>query len=155
MPTTILDLDAVSKRMKGYRARLALTQGEVAEILGFPLRTFQSWENGASQTSPGNYELIAAWYSEQLGETITGHELMHGQVPPPSAGKQITRAELRASETRERDQLITYLLQQVDRRLAALRVELLAELAQALSERTERSIPPPNDEGSREEVESA
>lgn len=40
---------------------------------GFPLRTIQSWEakKNPVQTSRANYERMAAFYSEKLGEEIT------------------------------------------------------------------------------------
>jgi len=68
----------LSARLKGLRARTALHQAKVAEELGVPTRTFQSWENGEAMTSHRNYSLIATFYSERLGEKISVESLLYG-----------------------------------------------------------------------------
>lgn len=47
--------------------------------MGLKLRTFQTWEAGVALTSRENYERIAAFYSEVLGENITCNQILFGE----------------------------------------------------------------------------
>jgi len=125
---TILDLAEVSARLKGYRARLALTQAEVAAQLDMSLRTFQSWEGGEVQTTAENYERLAVFYSENLGESITAHEIMLGVAAP--VRDEITLADVRKGSAAWMEALVDLIRQEVDVRIQSFRAELLAALAQ-------------------------
>ena len=67
------DLSDVSRRLKALHADLEhrtgrqWTQYELADKLGIPHRTFQSWENGEVENRDGRgYDKMARFYSRRL-----------------------------------------------------------------------------------------
>lgn len=78
---SIVDLEAIAKRLCGLRSRTALSQRATAEASGIPLRTLQSWEEAKRQTGRKSYERIAAYYSETLGEVIPWEWIVYNRVP--------------------------------------------------------------------------
>lgn len=80
-PAEIVDLRAIAKRLRELRARVALTQFELAAEVGIKPRTYQTWEEAASETSPENYAKLARWYSERLDEKIAWEWIFFGLVP--------------------------------------------------------------------------
>jgi len=123
-----VDLEKVSERLKGFRARVALTQAEVAAELGIPKRTFQSWENGVVETSAENYELLAKHWSDQLGEVITRDWIMFG-VASVSAPEPVLEAALEKMHQATRE-AIEAIRKEAEDRHQALRAELLLLLAE-------------------------
>lgn len=79
----LAELEKVSERLKALRKRTGLNQYEVAEGINKPHRTFQSWEGGKVETSKENYGLLADFYSERLGETVTTNWILFGQNEEP------------------------------------------------------------------------
>lgn len=106
-----MDLSGLSERLKALRGRLALTQAEVAVELHLARRTFQSWENGEVQTTIRNYERLASYYAEKLGEHISVSYLLFGRDQRPT-----TDAEARIEE----------LQREMNLRIEALRDQLSA-----------------------------
>lgn len=86
----LTDLAKVSERLHDLHRRLDLAEGrhvtqyEIAEALGIPHRTFQSWEGGKVETDGHNYERIANYYSEKLGEAVTKNWILFGSDEEPA-----------------------------------------------------------------------
>jgi len=80
-PAEIVDLRSIAKRLRELRARVALTQFELAAEVGIKPLTFQTWEEATSETSPENYARLARWYSERLDEKISWEWIFFGLVP--------------------------------------------------------------------------
>lgn len=121
-----LDLDAISVRMRELRGRLALTQAETAREMGVRPRTFQSWEYGEASTTKANYDAIAEFYSEKLGEVIRRSQILYGtkEPPPPLPGwERGARGGLRDLEARMRAEM--------EQRIDGLRLELRQEFGGA------------------------
>ena len=90
------DLKQVSERLKGHHKELERVDGrkwthyELAQKMGIPPRTFQSWENGEVENSDGKgYDKMARFYSRKLGRKITRQWIVFGETPaaapkPPS-----------------------------------------------------------------------
>lgn len=125
---TIIDLDAVSKRLQALRSRLSIPQYEVAYEMGFKPRTYQSWEIGEAETSGKNYDKIAKYFSKRLGEEITRDQLLFGRDIPRPQQSEDAGSELHEAVARVRRDLEVYFGNQVDALRETLRVELLAEL---------------------------
>lgn len=115
-----VDLNAVKGRLKGLRARLCLSQLEVAVALGVKYRTFQSWEDGVHKTTSANYEKLANFYSKKLGQAITRDWLLFGEDAPAFPRTKPGTFEQLKQEMAER----------IDALGVTLRAELLAELEQ-------------------------
>lgn len=116
------DLDAVRFRLKYMRGRLGLSQEDTAREMGVPPRTFQSWENGEVITAESNYERLAEFYSRKLGEEINCNVILYGTPERPlPESKSHNSADLLAMELRLR--------REMDRRISALRAELLQDIA--------------------------
>lgn len=125
----LTDLAEVKQRLHELHHRLnaregrRVTQYEIAEALNVPHRTFQSWEGGKVETEGENYDLMAAFYSERLGEPITRNWILFGsdEEPPlceagPSEG----------GATGERLERVEQMLEEV----AAQQTELLAAVGE-------------------------
>ena len=88
------DLKQVSERLKGLHKELERVDGrkwthyELAQKMGIPPRTFQSWENGEVENSDGKgYDKMARFYSRKLGRKITRQWIVFGEIPatkPPT-----------------------------------------------------------------------
>jgi transcriptional regulator with XRE-family HTH domain len=85
----VTDLSQVSARMKDLRKATGLKQHEVAQKLGEPPRTFQSWENGEVETDRANYKRVAAFYSRRLKpRKVTANWILFGQDEAPPETKE-------------------------------------------------------------------
>lgn len=60
-------------RLKELRQKNELSQKEIAEILGFSLRSFQRMENGESQIKPEKAQQLAEYFGVNVGYLL-GYE---------------------------------------------------------------------------------
>ncbi|MBW5218551.1 helix-turn-helix transcriptional regulator [Streptococcus pneumoniae] len=60
-------------RLKELRQEKKLSQKEIAETLGFSLRSFQRMENGESQIKPGKAQLLADYFGVSVANLL-GYE---------------------------------------------------------------------------------
>lgn len=54
-------------RLKELRKERKLTQKELAQELGIPHRTLQSWENGVNQIKPNKAQNLAGYFGVSVG----------------------------------------------------------------------------------------
>lgn len=54
-------------RLKELRKEKKLSQKEIADILGFPLRSYQRMENGESQIKPDKAQVLADFFGVSVG----------------------------------------------------------------------------------------
>ncbi|WP_238386308.1 helix-turn-helix domain-containing protein [Streptococcus sp. S784/96/1] len=64
-------------RLKELRKEKKLSQKEIADILGFPLRSYQRMENGESQIKTDKAQLLADYFKVSVGYLL-GYELSRG-----------------------------------------------------------------------------
>lgn len=62
-------------RLKELRQKNELSQKEIAEILGFSLRSFQRMENGESQIKPEKAQQLADFFGVSVGYLL-GYEVI-------------------------------------------------------------------------------
>lgn len=100
----VTDLKQVGRRLKSLRHELKtrpewkpiadssrrreVPQSIVArQLKDTPSRTYQSWELGQVETTRANYEMIAKFYTEQLGRTVTANWILFGSDEEPYFGE--------------------------------------------------------------------
>lgn len=66
-------------RLKELRQKNELSQKEIAEILGFSLRSFQRMENGESQIKPEKAQMLADFFGVSVGYLL-GYEDLLDQI---------------------------------------------------------------------------
>jgi transcriptional regulator with XRE-family HTH domain len=76
---TIRNRTEVKERLKLLRRKTGLTQAEAADQIGIGLRRFQSWENVETVADLKSYDVLAAFYSEQLGRDITAAHILYNR----------------------------------------------------------------------------
>jgi len=114
-PDSIVDLEAIAKRLRRLRSRTALSQRATAKASGIPLRTLQTWEEAKRQAGRKGYERIAAYYSETLGEVVPWEWIVFNRVP----GVELDQLRMEWSE-------------QIRIEVAAMRETLRAEISSEL-----------------------
>lgn len=125
----LADLSQVKSRLKGLHKELErreggrVTQYEIAEALGVPHRTFQSWEGGQVETEGKNYDKIAAFYSERLDRPITRNWILFGQDDEPGPVETMP-----ASANPSLD-AVAEAVEELKLEMSAMKTELLAEIA--------------------------
>ena len=74
-------------RLKELRQKNELSQKEIAEILGFSLRSFQRMENGESQIKPEKAKQLADYFGVSVGYllnyTNSKKDPFDGYIPTP------------------------------------------------------------------------
>lgn len=134
----IADLEGVSRRMKQLRDRSGLSQYDAAYDMGVRPRTYQSWENGEVETTRANYDKVAAFYAEKVGQPVTSTWILFGQEdePPISDSPLDFLSAPDVAELQEAVSALDRKLDQVLGRIAALAGEI-GKVQRALSAQQE------------------
>lgn len=67
-----MDQKKIGQFLKGLHRERALTQGQLAEILGVSDRSISRWENGVTMPDLNLLIEIAAYYDVEIGEILDG-----------------------------------------------------------------------------------
>lgn len=75
-------------RLKELRKERKLTQKELAQELGIPYRTLQSWENGVNQIKPNKAQNLAGYFGVSVGYLL-GYDSPFMRIKPAISKTEI------------------------------------------------------------------